>query len=305
MRFLRFTLLQAYFSSIQKNKKKALLFINVGIFLSIFAFSSAAISFFIEKKISDIQNDLTSTQIETRSDNTVIAGMENELNALSKLIDKESYQTARQRLVDEFEILNKIFSAKDYYGPYIYYNLYELEYEIEQMKELYNINMFDKNDPYYVDTLIPLIKDAWNKDDAEAFVTSLDQMDYYIKEILKINIKDYIFQDPLSIDEIISEIKNENLSSLNVNSKILDDYTVAWNSFVAMKEFYFHFLEVLKGFKAQNEEDILNYEKDILYYSNLERNIILVTFILQFLIFSIIQIFEINSVNFNFKKKVK
>ena len=305
MRFLRFTLLQAYFSSIQKNKKKALLFINVGIFLSIFAFSSAAISFFIEKKISDIQNDLTSTQIETRSDNTVIAGMENELNALSKLIDKESYQTARQRLVDEFEILNKIFSAKDYYGPYIYYNLYELEYEIEQMKELYNINMFDKNDPYYVDTLIPLIKDAWNKDDVEGFVTSLDQMDYYIKEILKINIKDYIFQDPLSIDEIISEIKNENLSSLNVNSKILDDYTVAWNSFVAMEEFYFHFLEVLKGFKAQNEEDILNYEKDILYYSYLERNIILVTFILQFVIFSIIQIFEINSVNFNFKKKVK
>ena len=35
----------------------------------------------------------------------------------------------------------------------------------------------------------------WNKDDAEGFVTSLDQMDYYIKEILKINIKDYIFQD--------------------------------------------------------------------------------------------------------------
>ena len=67
----------------------------------------------------------------------------------------------------------------------------------------------------------------------------------------------------------------------------------------------FSFFEVLKGFKAQNEEDILNYEKDILYYSNLERNIILVTFILQFVIFSIIQIFEINSVNFNFKKKVK
>ena len=126
MRFLRFTLLQAYISSIQKNKKKALLFINVGIFLSIFAFSSAAISFFIEKKISDIQNDLTSTQIEIRSDNTVIAAMENELNALSKLIDKESYQTARQRFVDEFEILNKIISAKDYYGPYIYYNLYWL-----------------------------------------------------------------------------------------------------------------------------------------------------------------------------------
>ena len=160
MRFLRFTLLQAYISSIQKNKNKDLLFINVGIFLSIFAFSSAAISFFIEKKISDIQNDLTSAQIEIRSDNTAIATMENELNSLSKLIDKESYQTSRQRFVDEFEILNKIISAKDYYGPYIYYNLYELEYEIEQVQELYNINMFDKNDPYYVDNLILNIKDG-------------------------------------------------------------------------------------------------------------------------------------------------
>ena len=104
------------------------------------------------------------------------------------------------------------------------------------------------------------------------------------------------------MDEIISEIKNENLSSLNVNSKILDDYTVAWNSFEAMKEFYL-FFGGIKGFKGQNEENILNYEKDILYYSNLERNAILVTFIFQFAIFSIIQIFEINSVNFNLKRK--
>ena len=66
MRFLRFTLLQAYFSSIQKNKKKALLFINVGIFLSIFAFSSAAISFFIEKKISEKQTELLYLQIDDK-----------------------------------------------------------------------------------------------------------------------------------------------------------------------------------------------------------------------------------------------
>ena len=305
MRFLRFTLFQAYISSIQKNKRKALLFINVGIFLSIFAFSSAAISFFIEKKISVIQNDLTYAQIESRSDNINISDLENELNALSKFINKESYQTSRQRLIDEFEILNKVFSAKDYYGPFIYYNLYELEYEIDLMKELYNLNMFDKNDPYYVDTLIPILKDGWTKEEVDSFVTSLDQVDYFIKEILKINIKDYIFQDPLSMEEIISEINNEKLSSLNMNSKILDDYILAWDSFEAIEEFYFNFLQVSKGFKGKNEEDIANYEKDILYYSNLERNVILITFIFQFAIFSIIQIFEINSVNFNLRKKIK
>lgn len=305
MRFLRFTLLQTYISSIQKNKKKALLFINVGIFLSIFAFSSASISFFIEKKISDIQNDLTYTQIEVRSFNNIISKMENEVNILSKFINKESYQTARQRLVDEFKTLNKVLSAKDYYGPFIYYNLYELENEIDQMKELYNMNMFDKNDPFYIDYLIPTIKASWTKEDADSFINSLDETDYFIKEILKINIKDYTFKDSLSMDEIISEINNQQLSSLNMNSKILEDYTLTWNSFESLEEFYSNFLQVMKGFKGKDEENVINYEEKIIFYSNLERNIILITFIFQFAIFSIIQIFEINSVNFNLRKKIK
>lgn len=305
MRFLRFTLLQTYISSIQKNKKKALLFINVGIFLSIFAFSSASISFFIEKKISDIQNDLTYAQIEVRSFNNIISKMENEVNILSKFINKESYQTARQRLVDEFKTLNKVLSAKDYYGPFIYYNLYELENEIDQMKELYNMNMFDKNDPFYIDYLIPTIKASWTKEDADSFINSLDETDYFIKEILKINIKDYTFKDSLSMDEIISEINNQQLSSLNMNSKILEDYTLTWNSFESLEEFYSNFLQVMKGFKGKDEENVINYEEKIIFYSNLERNIILITFIFQFAIFSIIQIFEINSVNFNLRKKIK
>ena len=38
---------------LSKNVKKALLIINIGIFLSIFAATSAAISFYIEKKINE------------------------------------------------------------------------------------------------------------------------------------------------------------------------------------------------------------------------------------------------------------
>ena len=80
MRFLRFTLLQSYILSIQKNKRKALLIINTGIFLSIFSFSSATISFFIEKKISDIQNELTITQISARDgNNTIIKKVQTQL----------------------------------------------------------------------------------------------------------------------------------------------------------------------------------------------------------------------------------
>ena len=59
----------------------------------------------------------------------------------------------------------------------------------------------------------------------------------------------------------------------------------------------------MKGFKGLNESLIEEGKKEILYYSNQERNIISITFIFQFTIFLIIQIFEINSVKFNLKKK--
>ena len=42
--------------------------------------------------------------------------------------------------------------------------------------------------------------------------------------------------------------------NINMNSKILDDYKLAWDSFEAIEEFYFNFLQVLKGFKGKNEE---------------------------------------------------
>ena len=66
MRYLRFTLLQSYFIFLKKNKSKALRVINLGIFLSIFALSSAIISFVIEQKISNKQTELINYQIERR-----------------------------------------------------------------------------------------------------------------------------------------------------------------------------------------------------------------------------------------------
>ena len=66
MRYLRFTLLQSYILSIQKNKRKALLLINCGIFIAIFAVSSAIISFFIERDISEKQSEILQYQIQIK-----------------------------------------------------------------------------------------------------------------------------------------------------------------------------------------------------------------------------------------------
>lgn len=305
MRFLRFTLLQSYILSIQKNKRKALLIINTGIFLSIFAFSSATISFFIEKKISDIQNELTITQISARDGNNTISFFENEINNLSKSINKESANTAKKRFIDEFKILNKINTTRDYYGSFIYYNLFELEKEIVQMKKSYGVNMYDKNDPFYTDHIIPNIKNSWDKENIDRFIDSLDSVDEYMNKLLNLNIENYLLQKPLSLEEIINEIKNEDLNSLNQTSQALQDYTLVYDSLDQLTIFYENLMNYLKAYKGNDDLLIEQYEKEILYYSNLEKNIILTTFVFQFLIFVIIQIFEINSVNFNLKKKKK
>ncbi len=302
MRFLRFALFQAYISSIQKNKKKALLIINIGIFLSIFAFSSATISFFIEKKISEIQSDLTFSQISLRETNNSISQMENELNSLQKRTNQEKIITDEKRFLDEFKIHNKLLSSKDYYGPFIYHNLKDAKKEIEDIQKLYGINVFDKNDPFYVDYLIPLLKDSWEKDEFDDFIEAIEELDFYTRQLLRINIDNYFYQKPLTINEIVDDINNEDLSSLNLTSNIFNDYESTIGSYQAMLKYYQAMLNVNKGFKGQGEEDVALYEKNILYYSNLERNIILITFIFQFSIFVIIQIFEINSVNFNLKK---
>ena len=57
MRIFNITLLLNSFKN-NKNAKQFLLFINIGIFLSIFAISSAIITFYTETKIDSIEFDL-------------------------------------------------------------------------------------------------------------------------------------------------------------------------------------------------------------------------------------------------------
>ena len=62
MRFFKIPTLTPFVIS-QKNIKKSLLIINIGIFLSIFAASSAIISLFIENKISKYETAIIESNI--------------------------------------------------------------------------------------------------------------------------------------------------------------------------------------------------------------------------------------------------
>ena len=64
MRFFKIPILTPFIIS-QKNIKKSLLIINIGIFLSIFAASSAIISLFIENKISKYETAIIENKSTT------------------------------------------------------------------------------------------------------------------------------------------------------------------------------------------------------------------------------------------------
>ena len=62
MRFIRFSLLLNTFLN-KSNKPKFLKFINIGIFFSLFAISSALITFYIENKIDKLEYSLSENHI--------------------------------------------------------------------------------------------------------------------------------------------------------------------------------------------------------------------------------------------------
>ena len=119
MRILRFTLLKSFFLFINKNIKKALILINVGIFFTIFAISSAIISFVIEKKISNNQNDLLAIQISDMETSTFISSFEAMFNNFGLALDNEENNRIEKQYLSETKLGNKIFSENDFYSPYI------------------------------------------------------------------------------------------------------------------------------------------------------------------------------------------
>ena len=55
------------------------------------------------------------------------------------------------------------------------------------MKKSYGVNMYDKNDPFYTDHIIPNIKNSWDKENIDRFIDSLDSVDEYMNKLLNLN----------------------------------------------------------------------------------------------------------------------
>ena len=302
MRLLRISFLQTYLSVLNENKKKALFLINVGIFFTIFALSSACISFFIEKKISDYQNELLILQMDAKSGSNMISGLEASLNNYYLTLENEENFRREKQFNSYTQLGSKTFSQQDFYHPFNYVSGQDIE-EFKSMFEIYEYNPFDIKNKYNQE-IVKRLREGWNENEVDEFISLMSTANTFFKATLKIDFEKYDIKKIPSLEEIKEDILRKNNHIWIDKSEYEDDYYKIVDFEEASSKFFQVMLKAVKGDAAGSRDGIDRVNKIIIDLSKKERTIIIITFLLQFIVFTIIQFFEINSLNFNFKKKV-
>jgi hypothetical protein len=299
MRFFKIPTLTPFLIS-KKNIRKSLLIINIGIFLSIFAASSALISLYIENQISKYETSI----IENRSLNRFFNNLESHYGI---------YEDARSRLY----LSNNTFAS---------YN------EILATLKKGDILIDDRE--YYLYRLFSLYHGAKEFFDDEDFLLEIDEFmdvdksDFLIQmydpivhkkffekiKVLSTNFKlnkttyNYISKDLKKID-FFKILEDKEFFSLSTSK--IDNYENYYKSYYIklyeINDFMFEYLsifrEILSDWSISNKSYNIENYKEVERLSNLEKQIIIIAFILQIIIFFVTQFFEISFAT-KIKKKI-
>ncbi len=305
MRILRLSFLKQYFI-LSKNIKRALLIINTGIFLSIFAATSASISFYIEKKINEKEFLLIESQQTLRDLSDGSTMFSSIFTLYNTLMNNETSRVSASSLSSMTDFGDKVLSNKDFYLPVIFTATKEIEVFSEIINE--KIILDEKDDVIKEMTLLEgllfAIRD-WTEEDIKEVETSIDEFKLTVDEIKKINISIYeetIFHSTYL--DLLKEINNSDNNSINnYEHKIYKDYKTAMDLNYAAMDLLKTIGLILGGLESAYIDEIKKLNSEISKLSDLEKNIIFIAFILQFIIFFIVQFFEISSVSREINKK--
>ena len=88
MKLVKLSIVLSFFKQ-AKNIKKFLIIINIGIFLSVFAATASFITFFIEKKINNIEFEILDAQLEIKNTSDVISEVSNIKAMVVQLLNSE------------------------------------------------------------------------------------------------------------------------------------------------------------------------------------------------------------------------
>ena len=304
MKFLKFSMLMTYFA-LEKNSKRALLIINVGIFLSIFACSAAFISLYIENKVSQFEFlHLEESKYKREMERTIqlIPTVTGELRQVIN-IEETNQEFSELMRFNNFGKL--IISSNDIQAS----GLYEITYTIKDFDEYMEIFDLYVKDEEYLKEVLPVYH--------EEFKQLVKETKKNLNILRKLEDKEKIFENILynrSYDDLFDELlvslkestkKKQNLKFIGEYSK---EFLLAEKIVDQFYELIEYTLLITSSSITYSDIALKDINNEIKYFSKLEKNLILSAFILQLSIFIIIQFFEISSVNFNLKrmrKKIK
>ena len=297
MKLLRISLLLNFFKD-SKNKEKFLAYINIGLFLSMFAISAAVITFVIETKIDKIEFDLILVHKEKKLDQRTI-------NEIMKIQSQTvSLNNAGKSLIDlyEYTASTKLgeytVSVNDIYLPSVFIDTEDAETFTE---------FLDKD--IWIPFTEVLTEDLGKESkEVEKLKKALENLDEY-QDFFKKDFSKY-YADIFNYDA--NNVSKEARKKTTINywdDEVYEDYLILdkiFEEIIVMFEVVYSYYNILD---ICYEETISEQNKKILDLSKLETKVIIFAFIFQFIAFLIIQYFEIKSIQnekgLNAKRKIK
>ena len=292
MRIFNITLLLNSFKN-NKNAKQFLLFINIGIFLSIFAISSAIITFYTETKIDSIEFDLITEHNDKKYYDDTLDDFSKIRNTIYSMQKSEDDIINLYQHSASTKLGSKLLSINDIYLPILFFDLSSEDSKYFQMFFGDDVDGID-----YMKVIMDQVNSFYNSDDW--LPKRLDKKLKSIKEYKDILNKDYNkYYDKVfsyNYSSILNEVYYENDQLVDTDNQIYIDYN-------KMREFYeeiddlFYLIEIYLTDYALHSQSLIDAgNSEIIKLSKRENNIIIIAFFLQLIIFCIIQYFEINSI---------
>ena len=289
MRLLKLSILINYLS-LTKNIKKAVTAIHIGIFLSIFAASSAIISLYIENEISDLEYELASWSESKRYQERASAELPRLVSDFHRYMDIDKIYRDFTQTLKLTNFWNRVISHEDRYIPFYY--------DIDEVLELEDSMTGEE---------IAGLKDLINKYPEytkKKYLQIIDDFPKIFKTIIPNDeIKKYrsILFDS-SYQNLLDEINNYE-NQLMFEGKLYQYYEDTYKIYDFAIEFI-NMIDSLSLYMIEIHEQTIDELNDAIIKKSLfEKNLVLTIFVLQFLIFLIVQFFELSSVSLNSKIK--
>ena len=297
MRIIRFRTLRTFFIT-SKNLRRSIVAINIGIFLAIFAATSAIITVFVENELTDYEF----SNLELRSTYRNFNDFSSLMPALKSSLDR--VETTNQTATNYIELLAEtnqgslIIDAREKYF-YRFYSIFHLieDFFVEDLSFKTGLGMDVAQFYKSMDNL--------NQDLIDRFIQAEINYERYKEQFIKIK-KKVAPDDRFEIVDPQNFLKNEQTSEYALLMDKYKDLSQDMNNSLYFIEEYVDLLERLMiDLKKLTDQDLINNTNQITKLSNLESKLILFAFILQFFIFLITQFFEISTMNREAKDKIE